>query len=102
MKECKTEYILEETRLLQLCVYIFFYIYIYIYLHCSYSCHLTKEIQWTEQSSMNFPSWSSSGRTSFQLRQQHFILTAFLLTESKHVSRSLLWTVLVISSHQQN
>lgn len=100
MKECKTEYILGKNRLLQL--YIFFYIYLSIYLHRSYNCHLTKEIQWTGQSSLNFTSWSSSGRTSFQLGEQHFILTAFLLTESKQIRKQLLLTLLVISSHQQN
>lgn len=105
MKECKTEYILEKKPHFYSCVYIYiyvFYIYISIYLHCSYNCHLTKEIQWTEQSSRNFTSWSSSGRTGFQLGQQYFILTAFLLTEIKQVRRQSLFTSYIFTSAKLN
>lgn len=53
-----------KTRLLQLCVYIYF---LYIYLHCSYNCHLTKEIQWTEQSSINSPAGVPQEELAFSL-----------------------------------
>lgn len=88
MRECKLNTYWKNQTFTAVCIYIFLYISIYIHLHCSFNCPLTKEIQWTEQSSINSPSWSSSGRTGFQLGQQHFILTAFLLTESKHVRRN--------------
>lgn len=38
---------------------------------------------WIEQSSIKFTGQSFSGRTGSQLGQQHFILTALLLTKAR-------------------